>query len=76
MMMAGPIFLVFPVSGEENTRAQQPPSVEKGEGFTHDVMLELFVTTECMYCPSSEAAAKQLNGEYGENSFSGVQVGV
>jgi len=67
-MLSASIILVIPVSGDGNAQAPaQPPMVEKGEGFTHDVLLELFVTTSCQYCPSAEAVAKQLNMEYGEH---------
>ena len=44
-----------------------PSASQKGEDFTHNVLLELFVTTWCGYCPSAEAVAKQLSGEYGEH---------
>ncbi len=39
----------------------------KGDDFTHGVVLELFVTTSCGFCPSAEAVARQLNSEYGQN---------
>jgi len=44
-----------------------PPQVEKGEDFTHNVLLELFVTTWCDRCPTSEEASVELNMEYGEH---------
>ncbi len=44
-----------------------PPTVQKGEDFTHSVMLELFVTTWCDRCPSTEDASVELNMEYGTN---------
>ena len=40
---------------------------EKGEDFTHSVLLELFVTTWCQYCPDAEEKAVELNMEYGPN---------
>ena len=54
-------------SPEPNYRNVQTEQVLKGESFTHNVLLELFVTTWCGYCPSAEAVAKQLSAEYGEH---------
>lgn len=42
---------------------------EKGENFTHSVILELFVTTSCQYCPAAEEKAVELNYEYKSNFF-------
>lgn len=42
---------------------------QKGEDFTHSVVLELFVTTWCQYCPESEREAVRLNYEYKSNFF-------
>jgi len=46
---------------------EDPVSNGKGDDFTHDVLLELFVTTSCPYCPSAEDVARQLSSEYSEN---------
>ena len=43
--------------------------IKKGEDFTHSVVLELFVTTWCQYCPSTEDEAVKLNYEYRSNFF-------
>ncbi len=56
--------LVAPVNAEQQKADTEP---QAGENFTHNVLLELFVTTWCGYCPSSEDVAKTLNGVYGEN---------
>ncbi len=47
--------------------SQEPEAVMKGEGFTHSVMLELFVTTWCDRCPKAEEASTELNMEYVDN---------
>ena len=53
-------------AGLAETQSTEPPQ-DKGDDFTHSVVLELFVTTWCPYCPSAEAVAKQLNSEYANN---------
>ncbi len=64
-MLFSAVIMAYPVTGSSNGEPADSPM--KGEGFTHDVVLELFVTTWCGYCPSAEAVAKQLNSEYGEH---------
>ena len=59
--------LVVPVNAGTTEEQQTPSGIQAGEDFTHSVLLELFVTTWCGYCPSAEAAALQLNGIYGPN---------
>jgi len=66
--------LVFPPgaadagSGSYGSGSPQPsPTIRKGEDFTHSVLLELFVTTWCEYCPDAEDAAVEYSREYGDN---------
>ena len=47
--------------------ASSDDQVLKGEDFTHSVLLELFVTTWCDRCPTSEEASTELSMEYGDN---------
>ena len=59
------ISLLTPVS-HAGSQAEQPPQTLAGEDFTHNVLLELFVTTWCQYCPATEEAAVEYSNAYGE----------
>ncbi len=60
----------FPSSSDDanmQSSSQENEGILKGEGFTHSVLLELFVTTWCDRCPISEEASMELNMEYNQN---------
>jgi len=61
------LVVLMPLAQAEEQQQISPPHVEKGENFNHNVMLELFSTTGCQYCPSAEEVARELNAEYGEH---------
>ena len=65
ILIAGSIIGAVGTNTEASTVILTPNG--KGDDFTHGVVLELFVTTWCGYCPSAEAVARQLNGLYGQN---------
>jgi len=71
LTLLGILFLVLsvliPLSHAEEQPHATPPHLEKGEDFTHNVLLELFVTTSCQFCPAAEEAAVGYSMEYGEH---------
>jgi len=69
MLITVSLMIAPVVPASDPTGVTSVPTIPeaKGDDFTHHVLLELFVTTSCGYCPSAEAVAKQLNSEYSEN---------
>ncbi len=47
--------------------AQAAEPEDPGDNFSHSVVLELFVTTWCQYCPDGEVEAARLNLIYKQN---------
>jgi len=56
-------FAFFLLAGPAGAAEREDP----GDNFSHSVVLELFVTTWCQYCPDGEREAARLNFEYKDN---------
>ncbi len=70
VVLFGLLFLLLnvalvPVNSETTPGTQVQPLA--GEDFTHNVVMELFVTTWCQYCPDAEEASVDYSREYGEH---------
>lgn len=70
-LIAISILIALIMFSSMSIKAEKPENkhIEKGEDFTHSVILELFVTTWCEYCPATEEEAVKLNYEYKSNFF-------